>query len=161
MGWIVRCIFLELKKIFSVIRKNRLLFLLGILGLGLLLFTGTPAKQTEAVSPLSACESYRAALEDKIADTCRTVKGVGEVKVLLTLATTEIAVYEKNQSADSETVAKSGSDAILLAYRMPEIAGISVVCHGGDDPTVKQELTSLLSKALDLNSTQIHIAPFK
>ncbi len=152
---------MELKRILSVIRKNRLLFLLGALGLGLLLFTGIPAEKQEAVSPLVACEEYRAALELRVTDTCRAVKGVGEARVLLTLATTEIAVYEKNQSADSETVAKSGSDAILLAYRMPEISGVSVVCTGGGDPQIQRELTALLSKALDLDSTQIHIAPLK
>lgn len=152
---------MELKKIFSVIGKNRFLFLLGAVGLVLLLFTGMPDKESESPSPLETCEAYRVALENEIADTCRAVKGVGEARVLLTLATTEIAVYEKNQSGESETVAAAGGNALLLAYRMPEIAGVSVVCTGGGDPAVKQELTALLGKALDLNSTAIHIAPLK
>lgn len=152
---------MELKRIFSVIQKNRLLFLLGLVGLALLLFTGIPREESTSPSPLLAIEDYRIALESSVADTCRAVKGVGEVKVLLTLASGEIAVYEKNQSGESETVATSGGDALLLAYRTPEIAGISVVCTGGGDFAVKQELTSLLCKALDLSSTQIHIAPLK
>lgn len=152
---------MEIKRIFSIIKKNRLLFLLGALGLMLLLFTSLPNEKSKTVSPLEAGEAYRAALESDVTDICRAVKGVGEVKVLLTLATTEIAVYEKNESAESETVALVGGDALLLAYRMPEIAGVSVVCTGGGDPAVKQELTALLCKALDLNTTAIHIAPLK
>ena len=77
------------------------------------------------------------------------------------LATTEIAVYEKNQSASGETVAISGGDGLLLTYRTPEIAGVSVVCAGGGDPTVKQELTALITRALDLPTTAVHVAPLK
>lgn len=152
---------MELKRIFSVIAKNRLLFLLGALGLLLLLFTGVSPEKGKTVHPLEAAEEYRQALEEEITAVCGSVKGTGEVRVLLTLATTEIAVYEKNQSGESETVALSGGDGMLLSYRMPEIAGVSVVCKGGADPTVRQELTALLCKALDLSAAAVHIAPLK
>lgn len=152
---------MEIKKILSVITKNRFLFLLGALGLILLLFTGIPSKETAPIDPLAAAESYRLSLEKEIADACSAVKGVGEARVLLTLATTEIAVYEKNQTAESESVALAGGDALLLAYRMPEIAGVSVICRGGGDLTIKAELTALLCKALDLDTTAIHIAALK
>ena len=77
---------LELKRIFSVISKNRILFLLGAVGLLLLLFSGTSAERTPDTDPLAAAEKYRAALEAEIADVCTCVKGVGDVRVLLTLA---------------------------------------------------------------------------
>lgn len=145
----------------SVITKNRLLFLLGAAGILLLLFTGVPQKSVQTVDPLESAETYRLTMEEEIKAVCGSVKGVGEVRVLLSLATTEIAVYEKNESGDSETVALSGGDGLLLAYRMPEIAGVSVVCAGGDSPAVRAELTALLCKSLDLSSAQVHIAPLK
>jgi len=152
---------LDLKRILSVVAKNRLLFFLGVAGLVLLLFTGITPEEKTAVNPLEAAESYRLSLEKDIAAACESVKGVGSVRVLLSLATTEIAGYEKNQSGDSQTLALSGGDGMLLCYRMPEIAGVSVVCTGGGSPTVKQELTSLLCKSLDIPSTAVHIAPLK
>lgn len=152
---------LELKRIFSVIAKNRILFLLGAVGLLLLLFSGTGAKESTIQNPLDAAEKYRTALEEEIASVCEDVRGVGNVRVLLTLATTEIALYEKNLGKESETVALSGGDGILLAYEMPRIAGVSVVCQGGGDATVRQELTALLCRALDLPTNAVHISPLK
>ena len=145
----------------TVIAKNRLLFILGVLGLLLLIFTGVTPEEASATHPLEAAEAYRLTLEEEVKSICGSVKGVGEVRVLLTLATTEIAVYEKNESGESATVALSGGDGLLLAYRMPEIAGVSVVCAGGDDPTVKAELIALLTRALDLSTTAVHVAPLK
>ena len=152
---------MELKSILRVIAKNRLLFLLGAVGLLLLLFAGKDAAATPTASPLEGAEEYRLTLQSEIAALCESVKGTGSARVLLTLATGEIAVYEKNVSGDSETVALSGGDALLLCYRTPEIAGVSVVCTGGGDPAVQRELTALLCRALDLPSNAVHIAPLK
>ena len=152
---------MDLKRIFSVISKNRLLFALGIAGLVLLLFSSVTPESKTATAPLEAAEAYRATLEAEIQEICSSVKGVGNARVLLTLSSTEIAVYEKNESASGETIALSGGDGVLLCYRMPEVAGVSVVCTGGGEPTVKQELTALLCRSLDLPSTKVHVAPLK
>ena len=151
---------LELKKFLSRISGNRLLFLLGAVGVLLLLFSGTRgARQEEGVSPMAWAEEYRAELETELCELCRQVEGVGDARVLLTLASGEIAVYEKNQSGGSETLATSGGDAVLLAYRPPEIAGVTVVCTGGGSAAVRRELTALLSTVLAVGASQIHIAP--
>ena len=152
---------MELKRIFKIIAKNRMLFLLGAIGLLFLLFSGVSTEKTLDTHPLDAAEKYRLALEAEVTAICESVKGVGSARVLLTLATTEIAVYEKNQSGENETVALEGGSGILLAYQMPRIAGVSVVCAGGDDARVKQELTALLCRSLDLSTTAVHIAPLK
>ena len=151
---------MELKGLWEVVRKNRLLFLLGVAGLVLLLFVGRGTKEADAApSPLLQCESYRAALEEELASLCGNVRGVGRVRVFLTLASTELALYEKNVSGDSETLASVGGEGLLVAYEMPRVRGVTVVCEGGGDPVVKAELYALLSAALSLRATQIHVAP--
>lgn len=151
---------MELKGIWELVRKNRLLFLLGVAGLVLLLFVGRGTeKATDARSPTEACESYRAALEEELTSLCGSVRGVGRVRVFLTLASTEIALYEKNVSGESETLATVGGEGLLVAYETPRVRGVTVVCEGGSDPSVKAELYALLSATLSLRTTQIHVAP--
>ncbi len=161
MGWIARCIFTEIKKIWAVIQKNRFLFLLGLLGLALLLFTGVTPKTENAGDQPDCAEAYRSALTEEVRAACAAVRGVGEVRVLLTLASGEIAVYEKNRSGENESVALSGGDALLVAYRTPEVLGVAVICEGGESAAVKAELTALLRATLGVDTRAIHIAPLK
>ena len=155
---------MEIKGILSVIKKNRILFFLGAVGLILLLFGGTLLSEKEKVKdvhPTALAEEYREALEADLARACTSIRGVGEARVILTLASTEIAVYEKNVSGESETVASSGGEALLLAYRMPKVAGVAVLCEGGDNITVKEELYSFFRAVLGLSTREIHIAALK
>ena len=154
----------EIKGVLSVIKKNKLLFLLGGLGLLLLLFGSTLTKSEgakEKEAPVDLCTAYREELEASLASACAEIRGVGRTKVVLTLATTEIAVYEKNYTGENETVASAGGDALLLAYRMPEITGVAVLCEGGDDIIVKEELYSFFRAVLGLTTREIHISPLK
>lgn len=152
----------EIKKLLSVIKGNRLLFFLGACGLVLLLVGGLQTQKksdSPRASPTEACEKYRARLETTLEEACMEIRGVGRASVTLTLASSEIAVYEKNESGAGESVAIAGGDALLLAYRVPEITGVAVVCTGGADLAVQRELYKFLSALLGLDSTQIHIAP--
>lgn len=151
---------MALKKLLSRLSGNKLLFLLGAVGMVLLLFSGMGgAKKEDTAPPMAWAEEYRAQLEEELTALCMQVEGVGQARVFLTLASSEIAVYEKNQSGTGEVLATSGGDAVLLAYRPPEIAGVTVVCRGGGSAAVKRELTNLLSTALAVGASQIHIAP--
>ena len=116
---------MELKHILSVIAKNRLLFFLGALGIVILLFGGTNTAQEEKISPIQSADAYRVSLEASLTDACRAVKGVGDVKLFLTLETSEIAVYEKNTGAESETLASVGGEGVLAylegkSFTIPE-----------------------------------------
>lgn len=152
---------MEIKKLLSILSGNRLILLLGVIGILLLMFSSSGSKEEPAVSPLAAAEEYRASLEASLDALCEGVVGVGEARVFLTLASTEVAVYERNETESSSSVSTAGGDALLLSYRMPPIAGVTVVCDGGDSADVKRELVSLLGAALSLSSAQIHIAPAK
>ena len=151
---------LKIKDILHRIQGNRLLFLLGALGILLLLFSGE-SKTEEIRPPTEQAEAYRVSLEERLTALCTEIEGVGTASVFLTLSSTEIAVYEKNLSGENETVASSGGEGLLIAYRMPEIQGVTVVCDGGSDPTVQKELFGALKHLLGIGGDQIHIAPRK
>ena len=134
---------------------------MGALGLALLAFTGGFAQKEVESDAIDLCEEYRSTLTEEVRSACAAVRGVGEVRVFLTLASGEIALYEKNVSGESESVALSGGEALLLAHRTPEVLGVAVICEGGGSATVKAELTALLRATLDLDTRAIHIAPLK
>ena len=152
----------ELKKLVALIKGNRILFLLGAAGLLLLLIGGIwrgTAKEPARASPVSDCEAYRAGLEATLEEACAEIRGVGRVSITLTLASSEITVYETNESGTGHSVAVVGGEALPIAYRFPEVMGVAVVCTGGADPTVQRELYNFLGAVLGLSTTQIHVAP--
>lgn len=137
----------------------------GLLGLFLLLggsrlFSGgsreesgtdTPAPSPGAVYEMSL-ETYRQALETRIAAICAEVAGAGQVQVIVSLAGGFEYVYavdEKTASGGGSRVyvtvgSGSGKTLVFLTEKAPAIRGIGVVCTGGGDPRVQREITSLL-----------------
>ena len=132
------------------------LLLLGILGVTLLLFGGDLFPEAEEERPSS--EDYRTTLCSEITALCREVRGVGEVTVLLTLESGESYTYAENSSGGYITAGGSG---LLLESRPPRVAGVAVVCDGGGDPAVREELCALLSAALGIGTHKVKITAKK
>ena len=149
----------KLSQITALIKKNVWLVLLAVLGLTLVLFSG--ADKTADTAPSINAESYRTSLEASVKALCERTEGVKEATVLITLASTECAIYEKNIGEKGETLALSGGKALLIGYAYPEISGVAVVCDGAENESVKARLTLLLSASLSIPTTKIHIAPAK
>ena len=135
--------------------------LLAAAGVLLLLLGGGmgSGKSTKTESDLAAAtEQYREALEGELTALCEKVVGAGKVSVLLTLDGSEEAVYAKDerQNGASDYVVSAG-EGLLLYRKHPATLGVAVVCTGGTDPTVRAELTALLSAALGIGSNRIYI----
>jgi stage III sporulation protein AG len=148
--------------------------LIGVLiGASLLLFgnrlggskdnTAAPEAPT-AVSARSA-EEYRAELEARMEEICRQVAGVGEVDVAVTLDGGFSYVYatDKKTTVGGESLtyvtvgSGDGETLVYLSEKAPAVVGIGVVCTGGMDPTVRREVTSLLSAAFGVGSNKIYV----
>ena len=147
-------------KLTAFLKGKRGLILIALLGVALILFSGSFGEKKEEKEAFNA-EAYRASLTASVKELCERTQGVGEATVLLTLETGERAVYEKNTTEKGESVALSGGDAILTAYAYPAVSGVAVVCEGGENESVRAALTLLLSRALDLPTTKIYIAGAK
>ncbi len=145
-------------RIGALLKGKWLLWAAGLLGaLLLLLPTGKEEKTREGMD----AEEYRLSLCASVEALCEEVKGVGNATVLLTLSSGECAVYEKNVSTSGESVATAGSEALLVGYKPPSVAGVAVVCEGGANEEVRAELVRLLSAALSVSSARIYVAPSK
>lgn len=135
------------------------LVLLFLAGIALLVLGGIGGKagETEKKADTAFAEAYRKSICEDIRALCERVKGVSEVSVLLTLEGTESAEYAANRRADGETVASFGGEALLTGYAMPRITGVAVVCRGGDDPEVQENLTALIRAALGVSASRVKV----
>ncbi|MBP3572421.1 MAG: hypothetical protein J6M42_10725 [Clostridia bacterium] len=141
------------------------------LGAILILFGSRAGKDTDNSTPeppvpsARTAEEYRAELEARMEAICADVAGVGEVEVVVTLEGGFSYVYatDKKTNAGGESlsyVTVGSGDRETLVYlseKAPAIVGIGVVCTGGMDPTVRREVTALLSAAFGVGSNKIYV----
>lgn len=150
----------------------------AVVGLGLLVVGSLDlpiGKQesgtTNAVSDEQAqLQAYRQQLSSDIAALCAEVQGVGRVQVMVTLSGGYEYVYaqdvQSKTSGDSYTweenyvlIGSGSAQSPLLLVRMqPEVAGVGIVCGGGADPAVQNELIALVSAAFGIGTNKIHVS---
>ena len=112
-------------------------------------------------------EEYSSYLRESVSSICRSVSGAGEVYVMLNFEDSGELVYAQNKSGSGGDIRSeyvivgsgSSASALYLGQKFPRLAGIGVVCLGGGDMRVKDEICSLLSSTFDLPLTRIYVAP--
>lgn len=150
----------------------------AVIGIGLLLCGSMDlsfgkkqaAQESGADSEALELEAYREQVSKEIEGLCRRVAGVGEVHVIVTLSGGYEYVYardEQNKSTKESytqqqtyVIVGSGSAQapLLVMKRQPQIAGVGIVCTGGGDPYLQNELTALVSAALGVGTNKIHVS---
>ncbi len=107
---------------------------------------------------LEALLSYETRLEKEIAALCGEVAGVSHVEVLVHLSGGTRVIYATDATGKPVSVGSgSEKEALQATVRMPEIAGVGIVCRGGSDPAVQQKLTDLISTALGIPTSRVAI----
>lgn len=154
-------------------QKIILIALGGVVGVLLLIFGGGFGKDEDADKEVTSegdiytmAEEYAAMLENRVADICSGVDGVSNVEVFVSLAGGYRTVYAYDSQSTSTgyknqlVMSGSGSDkkAVIAAYEYPEISGVGIVCKGADDPTVRAQIISLVSAALNISTNKIYVA---
>jgi stage III sporulation protein AG len=124
----------SLKEIFasSGLWKVGLLFALGLV----LIAFGTGYTNNDNESLPTSVD----ALENRLADLCSSVEGVGECRILITYE-------EEREGYSSKTVSV--------------ISGIAVVCEGGDLPQVKSRVTELITSIFGIGANRVRIEKLK
>ena len=152
--------------------RMRWLLIIGgaLLGVFLLLYGGgafqSSKEDTLTEGSYSPAEDtltqYQAYLEARIRTLCQAVDGVEDVLVFVSFSQSFESVYatEETEHGEEYVILGSGSSAtaLLLTQSPPRIDGIGIVCTGGGNASVRQELTSLLSATFRLSSNRIYIA---
>jgi stage III sporulation protein AG len=116
---------------------------------------------------------YIAVLEDKLASVIGKIQGVGNVSVMLTLASGPEYVYATSQEEKTNTNTSNGStttsttvtsepiiisnEALIVKEIMPKIGGVVVVAGGAGNTKVKLEILKAIQALLDVPHANIEI----
>ncbi len=140
-------------------------------------------KKSSSVSSASTTSAYAASMEKSLCGIIGNIEGVGRVKVMVTLQSGVQYVYEQNEKATSNQTQTSGDNAqtqqsadteestvlaqdgsgdeepVIKTEMQPAVQGVIVVCDGGGDPVVKEEVLETVMTALGLSATSISVNP--
>ena len=94
-------------------------------------------------------EKYVDSIEAKLEDFLKSVDGINEAKVIITLEESE---REKNEGIFGEN---SKSEPV------PKVRGVAVACTNGDNYEVQNKITMLVSSYLGVPTNKIKIVAIK
>ena len=105
-----------------------------------------------------------------LTDVLSAMDGVGACEVMITLNETNENVYAQNSSEkteenkseyESEYVIHSGEngdDPVLIKQYFPQVKGVAVVCTGGDDIRVKENIVNSVTALFNISSNRISVS---
>ena len=149
---------------FSKITKSKYLIpvILAALALLLLLPDGSDSDEDTTVSSTSVSEFDLESEQARLEQTLALINGAGEVRVLLSVASTGERVLAEN--GDELAIISSGSgreEAVELYSRHAEYLGAVVVCEGAEKAEVRLALTKAVASFTGLGSDKITILDMK
>lgn len=156
------------------------MLILGIIGVVLIIiseFVTEKPKSQEKEQVQSSFFDYESDIENRLCDIISQINGAGRVKVMVTLKSGEEKKYAYNEmfqakndenSSDSKTEneyvvidGEKGDECVLLKTEFPEIQGVIVVCDGGDNSVIKNEITNAVSALLNISTNNISVIKMK
>lgn len=155
----------------------KILIVIGLIGILLIaLSEAVPSQKQSSKSTnedLASYSAYARSLEDETAEIISSIEGAGVCKVMLTLKNTNESIYAENNEEDvregsfskkSEYVlydASSGDSPLLIQQKFPQVQGVVVVCSGGDNTVVRENIIKCISALYDIPSTRINVSKLK
>ncbi len=154
-------------------KKSLFTVILGLAGILLILLSEIPSMHdTEKIQESNEKSYADSELCRDVEKLISQIKGAGDVSVMLTYENTGEKIFAKDSdienTSDNESQtshkyiiidSNQGENGLVIKELYPEIRGVAVVCSGGDDPTVRGAISSLLSALFDIGSNRISIAP--
>ena len=145
--------------------RGRMWLLLGGLICGIfLILLGSSMQESEQYTPstpvqdLDALQSYQQELEKEIAALCDEVSGIGQTDVMIHLKGGTRVLYATDEKGKPVLVGSGSSEQALPSTVLaPEIAGVGVVCRGGNSPAAQQKLISLISTTLGIPTNRVSV----
>lgn len=161
-----------INKKFKKDKKTAIITLIGFsLMFAILVSEFLPLKSDEKTDDTKVEYSdYCQTMESKIETIVQSIDGAGEAQVMITLAETTEYIYaknvdfnsnEKDNNSNSEYIIINIDDndtGLLVKTIEPKIRGVAIVCEGGDNPTVQQQIYSAVSVVLNINTSKISIS---
>jgi len=168
-------------------KKLMLLVAVGFLGIFLLLLSELwkpkenpeNPSSTEAEGQHGSDYTYAEDMEKRLTELLAAMRGVGRVKVMVTLENGLEQVYAENERRKAASNSPPGSggenvdenyeyilirtdsgaeDGLILKVIQPKIRGVAVVCEGGDSAAVRQEVLAAVTAVLHISSTRVSVS---
>lgn len=137
-------------------------------------------KQEEISTEQTAADIYVANLEQRLQQLLKKVQGVGEAEVMITLKTEGEEVINKDERISEHSVSEASAEAgeaskdyeeqtvvledsegnqspYIVKELKPEIAGVVVICEGGDNPVIIKEITEATEVLFSVSTHKIKV----
>lgn len=151
-----------LKRITQKLLKYKYALLVLAIGIVLMLLP-TSVKQEETVTQVQTETENSQDISDELEEILSKIEGVGQVKVMLTLAAGEQTVYQTD--ADGDTVIVSNADraeeGLTEQVLSPTYLGAIVVCQGADSAAVRLNVVEAVAKVTGLSTDRISVLKMK
>ena len=157
------------KKVGEWIGKYRYIFLVVLIGVGLMLIPGksdSDVEQSVAVQPTRESVDLAKELEDILSQ----VQGAGQVRVLLSQKAGEEILYQTDTSTGSDsnrqdtviiTDENRAQDGLISQILSPVYRGAIVLCQGAERAEVRLAIVEAVSRITGLDSSQISVLKMK
>jgi len=161
------------KKVIDFLGKYRYAAIVLLIGIVLMLLPSyVNSGRTETV--ITNKEESILTIEEKLSLILSEVKGAGEVRVMLTLASGEETLYQTNEDysigdntntkrSDTVTVtdAQRNETGLIRQQNPPKYLGAIIVCNGADSPEVRLAVVEAVSKVTGLGADDISVLKMK
>ena len=162
----------------SAVKKDRKTFLVVVICLivsFLLVISEFKIENKEQIKDESNIQAGNYINKEEIEDFLENVYGAGEVEIMITYDSSKEYIYAKdtnentrdknninneiNYKSEHIIIKEDGNEKGLMIKEIyPEIRGIAVVCDGGNNPVIKEQLVSILSALFGINTNRISVA---
>ncbi len=156
-------------------RKKLMILIVALIGIILIVISSgadegaADEETTEAQTRFSESE-YTANLEKRLEETVASLYGAGRASVMVTLECDYETVYARDGSYSQDEASSDEKneyiiidssqheDGLVLKTVTPRVRGVAVLCEGGNDPYVREQVSEMISALLDIGSNRISVS---
>ena len=140
--------FKEIRELFRSEKSIKIILIAGAAIILIIALSGLSSDSTTAdedsLFDYSRQSEYEKALEEKLGGILAEIDGIGNIKIMITLDSSEQSMFE---SGENEPV----------CVKTPSVRGVIVVCDGGDNILIKEKVISAVSGAFGISTTHISV----
>lgn len=151
-----------LKRITEKILKHKYAVLVLVLGLVLMLLP-TSKKETETPAQEESTVAQEQDISLQLTEILGQIEGVGQVRVMLTVAAGESTVYRYDEDGDTVIITDADrAESGLVEQVIPaSYLGAIIVCQGADSAAVRLNVIEAVSKVTGLSTDRISVLKMK
>ena len=159
-------------------KKLIIIIIVGILGTVLLMFSGQEKSETENTDNqtekvntdrLATIDEVEKKLESKLEELISSMSGVGDVNVIVTVASSDEYIFAENVKIETDNDSaltdrniiisgnKEGDGVVEKSVKNPDVLGVAVVCQGADNLIVKSEITNLVTSLFGIGIDRVYV----